>query len=663
MICEGPWRDSGGLDGSARRPPAAPPWKPGAKAGRLVGHWRPPIPDRSRELSKPFIILSALGLLAGSLGGLGSDEPAKDTPPDPAPGPGPLLAGVRTFELIPLIPWAETRPLAALDLPVPPAPPPSPPARVPSVLRDLWAQAAIKPAFNTRPLAGDADAALFESSYGAELKAVLKSAERDDDRLLAARLAEAAAALGEESGLRRFLLARALALSLGAPGGEEQLQAIAGRLRAALSPEVAADLTARLLMEEALQARLARLPPSEEAPRPRGEEAEEARLELARFQIQQGYLDEARETLGKLRDSHGKKSAEVQPLRQKLESRIALRDRLRQLLKEVESRPADGSRWGQLALFLLAHVHNEPLGAAAANHADHPALKAYGASAGARRARSPVAQAEKLVDLLPLAPPAERPGLVELALERIEDLLSGARGDETERLKGLRNRAESFLAPTAKAAGRGTTVVVAAKTAWMPTGVFLKKGRRYRITASGAWSFAGGGKSGTEVGPMGDPAQPVPPDGFPRGELVAQIGPSTKTIAVGPDLLLVAPENGELFLSLNERFREFDDNSGSLQVSIAVPPGAAGTAPPRPAELVGRWGSRAQKQNVRELRADGTCFMGGLTGSWVAQSGREAVLRWSNGAIERMAATGGQANLHGNGGRSYPLLREPQPGP
>src|SRR5206468_9142226 len=116
---------------------------------------------------------------------------------------------------------------------------------------------------------------------------------------------------------------------------------------------------------------------------------------------------------------------------------------------------------------------------------------------------------------------------------------------------------------------------------------------------------------------------------------------------------------GELFLSMNDEFREFDDNSGSLVVRIEGQ-GAPAARPIRPPELLGRWQGQPQgkkKGSDRDLRADGACFSGGQQGTWVAVSTHEAVLRWPNGAVERFIASGNQASVTGHNKRTYAFLR------
>jgi hypothetical protein len=166
----------------------------------------------------------------------------------------------------------------------------------------------------------------------------------------------------------------------------------------------------------------------------------------------------------------------------------------------------------------------------------------------------------------------------------------------------------------------------------------------------------------------GIPRRRSPPQNFPSGALVAQVGASTETILVGRELALLAPESGELFLSMNDRFRDFSDNTGRLVVRIEVPVGAMGPRPPRPADFVGRWqpaGARRKARGegpemFRTLRSDGTLTTGLVSGTWVARSGKEAVLRLATGAVERIVITapGVRATLQGEEGRTFFLVRE-----
>jgi hypothetical protein len=111
---------------------------------------------------------------------------------------------------------------------------------------------------------------------------------------------------------------------------------------------------------------------------------------------------------------------------------------------------------------------------------------------------------------------------------------------------------------------------------------------------------------------------------------------------------------------MNEAFRDFDDNTGELVVRIETPPDPEAIRPLRPVEFIGRWNNVGQGKTTRDLLADGTCSTGAVKGTWVARNVKEAVLRWANGAVERMAITvpGKSASLHGNSGRPYTLAKE-----
>jgi hypothetical protein len=110
---------------------------------------------------------------------------------------------------------------------------------------------------------------------------------------------------------------------------------------------------------------------------------------------------------------------------------------------------------------------------------------------------------------------------------------------------------------------------------------------------------------------------------------------------------------------MNDSFREFGDNSGKLQVTVELGPGGTGPRPPLAPAFVGSWVTTGKKGANRELRRDGTAWTGVTRGSWVQKNAQEAVLRWQNGAIERMTVNGGRAVLKGHTGRTpFQLKKE-----
>lgn len=133
-----------------------------------------------------------------------------------------------------------------------------------------------------------------------------------------------------------------------------------------------------------------------------------------------------------------------------------------------------------------------------------------------------------------------------------------------------------------------TTKVLAEASEWRNSGVLLKKGSAYTIKASGRWS------AGAICGWTG-------PDGFgitftcsgtgtysgsdSASVLLGKIGEEGKPFIVGNGLELVAPEDGILFFRINDTALLTGDNSGSVEVSIALQDGGK-TESVRPASPV-----------------------------------------------------------------------------
>ncbi len=565
-------------------------------------------------------------------------------------------------DLLPYFPWSQTGALASLDGPLP-APPAAPP-KGNTVLQKLREEAKLEPGLVARPLAGSDDAAAFETSFGGEFKAALASAETADNLRLSAKLREAAARLDGQPGLQRLLLVRAAALALKAiPGGEDELLKLDESLGEALSKEVPADLTARVLFAEGFHAHAAASKAPPETLRKLSEAREAERLDLARLQIRHGHLDEARVLLLRAaKESEGRPAEEA--LRRELElveGRLKARERFMRVLREADGAPEGGPAWDALAFFLLGTLHDEKLGSAAARRGGHLALKGYGRLEFVPGGVESVTRIEKLLDLAAAARPDDRPGIADLALIAIEKRLATASGDEAERLKALRLRAEEAHGSRTAAATTGLfTLVVPAHKAWIPSGIVVKRGQRYRITAEGKWKPSGLG--GPEVDAAGDAGTLLPPEKIALGALVLQIGSSVKTISVGRELRLQAAESGELFFSMNDRFRYFEENSGELKVKLEAPAGAVGARPAYPKELAGRWAPR-RSRNIRILGTDGTCRYRRLEGAWVPQTDKEALLRWENGAIERiiLKTDGLEGTLVDNSGRLERVERLGEP--
>ena len=558
------------------------------------------------------------------------------------------------IEVVPLVPWAQTFPVASLNAPQGGSPPPA--AQGNRILDNLQVSAGKRCGFKVLPLATGEQAAAFEAAHGTQIRAAVRSADSADDIALAGKLRDEAEPLERDSGLRRLLLSHCLALLMDLPGNDQAVGECAGWLSVMLEGRTPAELTAAVHIAEGLLARAARGSDPELLQQRRKDLCEKL-IALFRFQVRHGYLDEAREALARLKRD-GAEPADLQPLRLLLDERTALRDRFRRFLREVEAKASTGAQWRSFALFILAGLRDEPLAAAAAVKADHPAL-AECIAVGTGSGRKILDRTEKLVGFIPLADPADRPGLVAIIFRRLRDLEARSPGIEPERIQALRVRAETLMASKEKpSTATAVYVKVPANRAWIPSGVFVKKGSRYRLSAEGTWSLGGkGAPAGMDA--AGDPAAKAALGGYPPGALVAQIGASTETILIGRQLVFASPLDGEIFLSINDEFREFADNSGELVVRLEMPAGPALVQPKPAPGFAGRWSNAAGGRTSREILPDGTCRTGPLRGTWIAWGPKEAVLRWENGAIERMTLNQSDAaSLTGHGGRLFHLVRE-----
>ncbi|HMD33602.1 MAG TPA: LecA/PA-IL family lectin [Vicinamibacterales bacterium] len=108
------------------------------------------------------------------------------------------------------------------------------------------------------------------------------------------------------------------------------------------------------------------------------------------------------------------------------------------------------------------------------------------------------------------------------------------------------------------------TIQVPATEAWTDTGIDVRQGDRFAISATGQVAYAAGRMSNAG----GDPAEhnPAFPVGnWPVGALVAKIGAS-KPFPIGAAQTLAMPTSGRLMLGVNDTI--LTDNSGAFQVTI-----------------------------------------------------------------------------------------------
>jgi S1-C subfamily serine protease len=113
------------------------------------------------------------------------------------------------------------------------------------------------------------------------------------------------------------------------------------------------------------------------------------------------------------------------------------------------------------------------------------------------------------------------------------------------------------------------TTVLANAEAWRNSGVTVRKGVTYRITAKGRWTA--GGICGW-TGPDGAGAAGICFYAFVRNgtasALIGRIGEAGTPFYVGADLDLVANEDGTLVFRINDGI--VGDNEGSVQVKTAI---------------------------------------------------------------------------------------------
>jgi len=119
--------------------------------------------------------------------------------------------------------------------------------------------------------------------------------------------------------------------------------------------------------------------------------------------------------------------------------------------------------------------------------------------------------------------------------------------------------------------GDEVQIQVLAAGDWRNSGVMVKKGEKYKITASGKWNFGG---LSNFCGPDGigcdhalawDLGGIVP--GFKSATLIARIGEEGRPFGVGASFQLESSTDGYLFFRMNDLF--VGDNVGAVNVTIA----------------------------------------------------------------------------------------------
>lgn len=106
---------------------------------------------------------------------------------------------------------------------------------------------------------------------------------------------------------------------------------------------------------------------------------------------------------------------------------------------------------------------------------------------------------------------------------------------------------------------------IPAQQAWTPTGLFVSRGERLTITASGQMKYGTGDDANATPGGSSDrnPGNPMP--GLTTGTLIGRIG-NGQPFNIGSQSQITAPAAGQLFLGINDS--HMGDNSGGYQVRV-----------------------------------------------------------------------------------------------
>jgi len=143
------------------------------------------------------------------------------------------------------------------------------------------------------------------------------------------------------------------------------------------------------------------------------------------------------------------------------------------------------------------------------------------------------------------------------------------------------------LRDIAESGGEAIASTVQAKGEWTSSGVRVRKGVKYRISASGEWHMGGFcGRSGPSGMGSNSPLcfSFIPPFVLPQhqvGTLIGRIGQDGRPFAVGEQLEFEADRDGTLYLRHNDPKGMTWDNSGQVtaKVALAAPPAPASPPP------------------------------------------------------------------------------------
>ena len=113
------------------------------------------------------------------------------------------------------------------------------------------------------------------------------------------------------------------------------------------------------------------------------------------------------------------------------------------------------------------------------------------------------------------------------------------------------------------------TFIVLAKQKWFDTGIDLNQGQKFWVSAQGSWT--NGGANPQWVGPSGWSNVLLPKTvapNLPLSSLVGKIGDTP--IFIGENYSGLCPQNGRLYLSINDTENDFDDNEGSVNATVTT---------------------------------------------------------------------------------------------
>jgi uncharacterized caspase-like protein len=134
--------------------------------------------------------------------------------------------------------------------------------------------------------------------------------------------------------------------------------------------------------------------------------------------------------------------------------------------------------------------------------------------------------------------------------------------------------------------GEAVTAEVLARNEWTSSGVAVRKGVKYRVSASGEWHMGGFcGRSGPSGMGSNTPLcfSFIPPFILPQhqiGTLLGRIGQDGRPFPVGELLEFEADRDGTLYLRHNDPKGLTLDNSGQVMAKVALAAAPAPTLPP-----------------------------------------------------------------------------------